>query len=156
MAMKWLKFKCENCNEENWMHEDINTIIKQRSIAYCFKCGFVKGQPSKERYIDAQSSWLECIKLNSIAVKQTRGPVTPGDTMTSETRWGTADGTGGEGLSRVEYMKTYNYDAWTQWCSRGENADKKICQNDGFGRSYKDRYKMSKRPVEEADPSGGP
>jgi hypothetical protein len=62
--------------------------------------------------------------------------------MTEETLCGTADASGPmEGLPRAAYMEKYGIDPWTDWCSRF--PDKKICQDNGMGRSYKDRCKQN-------------
>jgi hypothetical protein len=152
MAKKWLKFDCINCKKPNWLYEDINIIATQKSIACCIYCGFVKGYAEKEERIDAGTSWLKCIELTGIALKHTRGPVSPDGDNTAQTRWGTSDASGPkEGLDRVSYMLKYGFDPWFDFCSRENNSDKKICQNDGFGRSFKDRLKTSVKPRVDSD-----
>ena len=154
MAEAWLKFQCSNCNKENWINEDPDKLIKERALIYCCNCGHVYGHADSSNRIDNRSSWLVCLPFEGFERKHTRGPVGPGETMTGETRWGTADGSGPvQGLPRDAYMEKYGIDAWTSWCSRF--PDKKICQDNGFGVSYKDRCK-AKPPEKNPRPEGGP
>jgi hypothetical protein len=138
MSKKWLKFDCGNCNKENWINEDVNELKRGEYIVYCCNCGYVKGQADRAEDIDNETSWLFCLPFTGFEGKLTRGPVGPGEIMTAQTRWGVGDQSG-QGLTRTQYMKEVGIDPWTDWCSRF--PDKKICQNDGSGRSYKDRCK---------------
>jgi hypothetical protein len=153
MAKKWLKFECKNCNKPNWLYEDVNKIIAEKSIASCIYCGFVKGYAEKEDHINAGTSWLVCLPLTGIALKHTRGPVSPDNENTAQTRWGTSDASGPkEGLDRASYMLKYGFDPWIDFCSQANNSNKQICQNDGFGRSYKNRLKSCAGPQENGAP----
>jgi hypothetical protein len=151
MSKKWLKFECENCNKENWLHEDIDELRRGEFIVYCCNCGYVKGQADHVGdSIDNESAWLFCLPFTGFERKLTRGPVGPGEMMTAETRWGVGDQSG-QGLTRTEYMKERGFDPWTDWCSRFPN--KKICQNDGRGRSFADRCKSRERPKQVGKPT---
>lgn len=153
MVKRWLKFECKNCNKTNWINEDIDRLVAEKSIAYCIYCGFVKGYAEKEERIDSGTSWLKCLPLTGIALKHTRGPVSPDNDNTAQTRWGTSDASGPrEGMDRVSYMEKFGFDPWSDFCSIPRNSDKKICQNDGFGRSYKDRLAASAGPKEDGAP----
>lgn len=143
MSKKWLKFDCENCRKENWIHEDIDELKRGETIVYCSYCGFVKGQADHANDIDKETSWLECIRFMGSERKLTRGPVGPGELMTAQTLWGIGDQSG-PGINRTQYMTEKGFDPWTDWCSRF--PDKKICQNDGSGRSYADRLKSREKP----------
>lgn len=149
MAKKWLKFECENCNKENWINEDIVALKKGEYIVYCCDCGYVKGQADYAKDIDEGSAWLFCLPFTGFERKLTRGPVGPGEKMTAETRWGAGDQSG-QGVTRTQYMKDHGWDPWTQWCSRF--PDKKICQDDGSGRSYANRCKGREKPKQAGKP----
>ncbi len=154
MAKTWLKFECDNCKKENWIKEDPGKLTKERALIYCCECGHVKGHADREDRINNESSWLVCLPFEGFERKLTRGPVGPGEVMTAETRWGTADASGPtQGLSRAAYMEKYGVDPWTDWCSRFPN--KKICQNNGEGRSYKDRCQSNEKIGQTTGPVGG-
>ncbi len=147
MVTTWLKYICDNCSKENWLNGDIEKLKKDRTIIFCCNCGYVRGPADRSEPADEKSSWLKCIPYAGFERKRTRGPIGPSETMTAETHWGTADGSGpAQSLSRAEYMVKYGIDPWTDWCSR--NPDKKICQDNGQGRSFKDRCKSSQKPME--------
>jgi len=150
MAKKWLKFDCENCHKENWIHEDVESLKQGEIIVYCCDCGYVYGQADSAKDINKEKAWLICLPFTGFERKRCRGLVGPDRPMTAETRWSAGDQSG-QGVTRTQYMKDYGFDPWTTWCELKHNLDKKICQDDGLGRSYRNRCKSLKPSKEIAN-----